>query len=69
MSLLNIVIHMLFAIDRLLSIAREMENKSLYSIGKKKVSHEYQNKFPVNCTLCLTHIRLAARNLLYLFTH
>ena len=62
MSLLNIVIHMLFASTGLLSVEREVEDKITQWCQQEKSSNEYLSKFPVNCRLCLTYIHLAAQN-------
>ena len=68
MSLLNIVIHMLFASTGLLSVEREVEDKITLWCQQEQILNEYLNKFPVNCRLCLTYIHLAAHNRFYLFS-
>jgi len=65
MTLLNIVIHMLFASTGLLPSNGEWEDKITLSRQQEKSSNEYPNKFPVNCRLCLTYIHLAAHNRLF----
>ena len=62
MSLLNIVIHMLFASTGALSVEWEVEDKITLWCQQEKSSNEYLNKFPVTCRLCLTYIHLAAHN-------
>ena len=62
MSMLNIVIHMLFASTSLLSVEREVEDKITLWCQQEKSSNEHLNKFPVNRRLCLTYIHLAAHN-------
>jgi len=52
MSLLNIVIHMLFASIGLLSVEREVENKITIWYQQEKSFNEYRNKFHVNYRLC-----------------
>jgi len=52
MSLLNIVIHMLFASIGLLSVEREVENKITIWYQQEKSFNEYRNKFHVNYGLC-----------------
>jgi len=56
MSLLNIVIHMLFASIGLLCFEREVENKIPIWYQQEKSLNEYRNKFHVNYRLCLTYI-------------
>ena len=48
MSLLNIVIHMLFASTGVLSVEREVEDKITLWCQQEKSSNEYLNKFPIN---------------------
>ena len=62
MSLINIVIHMLFASTGALSVAWEVEDKITLWCQQEKSSNEYLNKVPVTCRLCLTYIHLAAHN-------
>ena len=59
MSLLNIVIHMLFASIGLFSVEREVEDKITIWYQQEKSFHEYRNKFHVNYGLCLTYIETA----------
>jgi hypothetical protein len=47
MSLLNIVIHMLFASIGLLSVEREVEDKISIWYQQEKSFNEYRNKFHV----------------------
>jgi len=68
MSMLNIVIHMLFASTGVLSVEWEPENKINLWCRQEKSSNEPLNNFPVNCRLCLTYIHLAAHNRFYLFS-
>ena len=56
MSLLNIVIHMLFASIGLLSVEREVEDKITIWYQQEKSFDEYRNKFHVTYGLCLTYI-------------
>ena len=56
MSLLNIVIHMLFASIGLLSVERKVEDKITIWYQQEKSFNEYRNKFHVNYGLCLTYI-------------
>jgi len=56
MSLLNIVIHMLFASIGLLSVERELDDKVTIWYQQEKSPNEYKNKFHVNYGLCLTYI-------------
>ena len=49
MSMLNIVIHMLFASTAGLSVEREVEDKITLWCQQEKSSNEHLNKFPVNC--------------------
>ncbi len=58
MSLLNIVIHMLFASTGALSVKREMKDKITLWCQPEKRSNEHLNRFPFNCGLCLTYIHL-----------
>ena len=48
MSLLNIVIHMLFASIGLFSVEREVEDKITIWYQQEKSLNEYRNKFHVN---------------------
>jgi hypothetical protein len=48
MSLLNIVIHILFASIGLLSVEREVEDKITIWYQQEKSFNEYRNKFHVN---------------------
>ena len=48
MSVLNIVIHMLFASTGVLSIEREVEDKITIWYQQEKSSNEYRNKSHVN---------------------
>ena len=56
MSLLNIVIHMLFASIGLLSVERKVEDKITIWYQQEKSFNEYRNKFHVNYGLSLTYI-------------
>ena len=67
-SLLNIVIHMLFASTDRLSVQRELEVKTTLWCQQEKSSNEYLNIFLVNCRLSLTYIHLDAHNRFYLFS-
>jgi hypothetical protein len=66
MTMLNIVIHMLFASTGVLSVEWEPENKVNLWCRQEKSSNENPNQFPVNCRLCLAYIHLAAQNRFYL---
>jgi hypothetical protein len=53
MSMLNIVIHMLFASTGVLSVEREVEDKITLWCQQEKSSNEYLNKFPCQLQVVL----------------